>query len=161
MRPRPISPHSATLWGGTIRVGGVQPPQEGVVSAREQFDQVLAQVCDEQGWGLSESQIEVKFEEGRRQIVFLDFFDFEGDELVRFYTVIGPVKHMNPMKLTEALRLNFGLPHGAMAVHKDELVMIDTLIVEDADPGEIEASAAYLAETGDHFEKTMFGSDQN
>ncbi|MGH0037504.1 MAG: hypothetical protein ACQGVK_20950 [Myxococcota bacterium] len=131
------------------------------MSAREQFDRICDQVCEEQGWGRSENQIEVKFEEGRRQIVFLEFFDFEGEELVRLYSVIGSVEAMNPLKLTQALRLNFGLPHGALAVHADELVMIDTLMVEDADPGEIEASAAYLAETGDHFEKTMFGSDQH
>jgi hypothetical protein len=131
------------------------------VSARERFDRVCEQVCEGQGWGHSETQFEIKFEEGRRQIVFLEFFDFEGEELVRFYTVIGSVKSMNPLKLTQALRLNFGLPHGALAVRDDELVMIDTLMVEDADPGEIEASAAYLAETGDHFEKTMFGSDRH
>lgn len=131
------------------------------MSARDRFDGICEVVCQEQGWGRSENQIEVKFEEGRRQIVFLDFFDFEGEELVRFYTVIGSIKAMNPLKLTQALRLNFGLPHGALAVRDDELVMIDTLMVEDADRGEVAASAAYLAETGDHFEKTMFGSDRH
>jgi len=135
--------------------------EERSVSARQRFEEVCRQVCEEQGWGRSANQIEVKFPEGRHQIVFLDFFDFEQEELVRLYTVIGSVKGMNPFKLTEALRLNFGLPHGALAVHDDKLVVIDTLMVEDADAGEVEASAAYLAEIGDHFEKTMFGSDAN
>ncbi len=131
------------------------------MSAREQFEEICRKVCEEQGWNRTDNRIEIKFEAGRHQVVFLEFFDFEDEELVRLYTVIGSTKVMNPMKLTQALRLNFGLPHGALAVRDDELVIIDTLMVEDADPGEIEASASYLAETGDHFEKTMFGSDQH
>jgi hypothetical protein len=39
------------------------------------------------------------------------------------------------------------------------LVMVDTLILSDADPAEIEATVGYLAETADYYERTMFGPD--
>jgi hypothetical protein len=58
-----------------------------------------------------------------------------------------------------ALEMNYQLPHGCLAVKNDELVMVDTLILEDADPGEIEAILDYLAVTADHYEATMFGPD--
>jgi hypothetical protein len=38
--------------------------------------------------------------------------------------------------------------------------MIDTLMLEDADAAEIEASIGYLAETADYYEKVLFGTDE-
>ena len=57
--------------------------------------------------------------------------------------------------------MNFRLPHGALAIYKDDLVMVDTLMVQEAGPAEITAAIAYLAETADQYEKTMFGPDVN
>jgi len=130
-----------------------------VSQARPEFEELLGRVCGEQGWVHDASGIEVKLEDGRRQVVKLDYFEFEGAELVRLYTVIGESRRIHPLRLTQALRVNFGLPHGAMALRGEELVLVDTLIVEDADAGEIEAAVGYLAETGDHFERTLFGPD--
>jgi hypothetical protein len=59
-----------------------------------------------------------------------------------------------------ALRINARLAHGALAVRDDALVMIDTLMLEDADAAEIEASIGYLAETADYYEKVLFGTDE-
>ena len=131
------------------------------MSKRSVFEATLGSVCERQGWALSKTRVEVKFADRRHQAVSLDFFEFEGEELVRFYTAIGSVKRIDALRLNDALRMNFGLPHGSLAVKDDELVMVDTLLVDDADPGEIEASILYLAETADHFEKTMFGTDDN
>ena len=131
------------------------------MSKRDEFEATCARLCQEQGWVFGRGRVEVKLGDGRHQVVWLEFFEFEEEELVRLYTTIGSRKGIGAAKLANALRLNFGLPHGALAVRDDQLVMIDTLLVEDADPGEIEASVAYLAETGDHFEKTMFGPDEH
>jgi hypothetical protein len=131
------------------------------MTPREAFEATCRGVCEERGWGFSGTRIELKFESGRHQLVELEFFDFEGEELVRLFSRIGSVKHMHPMRLTDALRLNFGLPHGALAVKDDELVVIDTLLVEGADAEEVEVSVRYLAETADHFERTMFGVDEH
>lgn len=130
------------------------------MSAREAFEALREQVCEEAGWTASKGGVEVVFPDGRRQRVGLEFFDFEGSELVRFHTTIGSSERIEPLRLTTALRLNFGLPHGSLALKNELLVMVDTLLVKDADPDEIRATIRYLAETADHFEKTMFGGDR-
>ena len=64
-------------------------------------------------------------------------------------------------RLLRALESNAGLAHGALAVHGGELVMVDTLMLKDADPGEVEASISYLAETADRYEKILFDTDEH
>jgi hypothetical protein len=46
-------------------------------------------------------------------------------------------------------------------VRDGELIMATTLLLKDADAPEIEASIAYLAETADYYEKTLFGTDEH
>lgn len=129
------------------------------MSAREEFDRVYAQVCSSREWIGQRDQVEVKLESGRRQVIHLQFFEHGGRAMVRLHTVIGSTKRIRPTRLHFALELNYGLPHGSMAVKDDELVMVDTLILEDADPGEVEAALEYLASTADHYEASMFGHD--
>jgi hypothetical protein len=93
-------------------------------------------------------------------LIELKFFQFKHEELVRLFTTIGDVESMSAVRLTVALRINAELAHGCLAVHEDSLVMTDTLMLRDADSAEIEASIAYLAETADYYEKTIFETDQ-
>jgi len=67
---------------------------------------------------------------------------------------------MGAVRLMVALRINAELAHGCLAVHDDDLVMTDTLMLRDADSAEIEASIGYLAETADYYEKSIFETDQ-
>ena len=129
------------------------------MSAREKFDRVYAEVCAARQWLSESGQVEIKLESGRSQRVQLQFFEYEGRAMVRFRTVIGSTERIRPTRLHFALEMNYQLPHGRLAVKNDELVMVDTLILEDADPGEIEAILNYLAVTADHYEATMFGPD--
>lgn len=131
------------------------------MSHRDAFRERLEDVCHEQGWGVAPDRVEFKLDGGRRQIVSLQDFDFEGSELVRLWSVIGDASRIDAARLTQALRVSFGLPHGALALHDDKLVIVDTLVARDADPGEIRAVLRYLAETADHFERTMFGVDEH
>ena len=117
------------------------------MSAREQFEGLFVEVCASRDWICQSDQVEVKLESGRRQVVHLAYFEHEGRAMVRFHTVIGSTERIRAGRLQYALEINFSLPHGAMAVRSDELVMVDTLILADADPGEIEASRESLAAT--------------
>ncbi len=128
--------------------------------AQSEFLSVVDAVCSEQGWKRDGATLELPIEGGRRQRVELEEFDFEGDPLVRLASAIGPSEHIEPLHLNTALRLNYGLPYGALALHRDRLVLVDTLTADDPDAEEIEAVIRYLAETADHFESTMFGSDE-
>jgi hypothetical protein len=131
------------------------------MSEQEAFGRMCQRVCEEQGWKLLPSGVEVPCEGTRRQLVSLEFFEHEDEELVRLYTVIGSVEQINSMRLGMALRLNFGLPHGALAVRGEELVMVDTLMLEDADSAEVEAAISYMARTADYYERTIYGTDEH
>ncbi|HXV37023.1 MAG TPA: hypothetical protein VEC18_07730 [Myxococcota bacterium] len=125
----------------------------------EHFAQLLARVCRERGWELQPAGVQVSWPSGRSQLIEIEFFEFKREELVRLFTTIGEVEGLSAVRLTVALRVNAELAHGCLAVRDDHLVMTETLMLRDADFGEIEASIAYLAETADHYEQAIFGTD--
>ena len=130
------------------------------MAGQEHFAQILKRACRDRGWELLPTGIWVSWPNGRRQLIELEFFQFKHEELVRLFTTIGDVEGMSAIRLTIALRTNAELAHGCLAIHENHLVMTDTLMLRDAGFEEIEASISYLAETADHYEKTIFGTDQ-
>jgi hypothetical protein len=127
---------------------------------QDHFAQTLTRVCSERGWEFAPHGVRVRFASGRQQVVEIGFFEFQQEERVRLHTTIGSVEDLDPLRLTIALRINAELAHGALAVMEDDLVMTDTLSLEDANFAEIEASIKFLAETADDYEQTLFGTDQ-
>jgi len=130
------------------------------MATQDHFAEILRQVCAERGWEFTPHGVRVRLPDDRQQVIELGFFAFEKEELVRLRTTIGRVEELDPLRLTIALRINAELAHGALAIIDDDLVMTDTLMLDDADFGEIEASIKFLAETADHYERTLFGTDQ-
>ncbi len=130
------------------------------MATQEHFAQILERVCRDQAWQLLPTGVQVSWPNGRRQLIELNFFQFEREELVRLSSTIGDVDSMSAVRLTVALRINAELAHGCLAVHENDLIMTDTLMLRDADSAEIEASIGYLAETADYYERTIFETDQ-
>jgi hypothetical protein len=131
------------------------------MSAREAFEGLCKSVCEERDWEFDAGRLSVSFASGRHQGITFEHFAFEGQELVRLVSVIGSASRIDSHRLTQALRLNYNLPHGALALRGDALVMVDTLNAEASGAEEIAGAIAYLAETGDHFEASIFGPDEN
>ncbi len=131
------------------------------MSTREAFGKICTRVCEEQGWELLPTGVRVRWPDGRRQLVSLELFEFEEEELVRLSTVIGRASELELERLLSALRVNAILAHGALAVQDEDLVMVDTLMLADANHAEIEASIRYLAKTADGYEKTLFDRDEH
>jgi len=129
------------------------------VSPREDFDSICRVVCEQRGWTCSADRVDVALDGGRQQKVQLEYFLHDGAEMVRLHSVIGSTKKIKPDRLAYALELNFGLPHGSFAVKGDLLVLVDTLLLADADAPELEACIAFLADTGDYYERSIFGPD--
>jgi hypothetical protein len=127
---------------------------------KEAFADICRRVCEEQGWDLLPNGVNVKWADGRHQVVELETFQHERTEMVRLFTTIGTIGSITPVRLTIALRINAELAHGAFAVKNDQLVMVETLMLEEADPAETEASIRYLAETADYYEKAIFETDE-
>lgn len=126
----------------------------------KKFAQLLERACQERGWQLLPSGVQVTWADGRRQLVELEYFESGNEDLVRLYSTIGSVEDLGPVRLTVALRINAELAHGCLAVKSQDLIMTDTLMLQDADQSEIEASIGFLAETADYYEKTIFHTDQ-
>lgn len=131
------------------------------MSGTERFEEICEQVCESRGWKRSEHQIDVPTSEGRNQTVYLGFFEFEERAMLRLHTVIGSTARIRPERLIFALELNFGLPHGCLAVEKENLVMVDTLVLEEVDSIELESSVDFLARTGDQYEAALFAQDEH
>ena len=131
------------------------------MATRETFARICERVCEEQGWQLLPAGVQVRFPDGRGQLVSLEHFEFEQKDLLRLTTGIGPAEQLSSERLALALQINARLAHGALAVLDGTLIMTDTLLLADADAGEIESAVSYLAETADYYEKTLFGTDEN
>lgn len=131
------------------------------MSTTEAFSTVCRKICDEQGWELLPSGVQISFPDGRHQIVSLEIFQHDDEDRVRFFTTIGETADLTPVRLTIALRINAELAHGAFAVRDDDLIMVDTHLLACADPMEIEESIRFLAETADYYEKAIFETDEH
>ncbi|MEE3327838.1 MAG: YbjN domain-containing protein [Myxococcota bacterium] len=131
------------------------------MAGTEGFEEICDQVCQERGWKRGAHQIDVPIAGNRNQTVYFNFFDFEERAMVRLHTVIGSTARIRPERLTFALELNFRLPHGSLAVEKENLVMVDTLVLDEADSVELESSVDFLARTGDQYEAALFAKDEN
>ncbi len=123
--------------------------------------EVFQKVCSRNGWSCEGNQAEVALEGGRKQKVFLETFVHESDQMARAFTKIGDIGAESGPRMESALSLNFSLPHGALAINEDQLVVTDTFLLKDADADEIEASVSYLAETADRYEKFIYRTDQH
>ena len=124
------------------------------------FPSIFKSVCDKNGWPCEGGQAEITLAHGRRQFVFMEVFTFNDEEMIRFYTVVGRADMLTEVRLRAALGINFGLPYGALAIHRENLVLTDTFLVREADYDEVESSIRYIANTADRYERLIFDSDE-
>ncbi len=122
---------------------------------------VFQKVCDKNGWSCQGQEAEIALEGGRKQKVFVETFRHEDDDMARAYTIVGSSDVLTQTRLQSALSINFGLPHGALAIHQGQLVMTDTFLIKDADEDEVEASMHFISKTADRYEKLIYHTDQN
>ena len=59
------------------------------MATKEAFGRICKRVCQEQGWDVLPSGVQVRWTDGRHQVVSLEFFDFGSQELVRLCSTIG------------------------------------------------------------------------
>jgi hypothetical protein len=123
--------------------------------------EVFRKVCEKNGWPCQKDQVELVLAGGRKQKVFVETFVHENEQMARAYSVVGTTDALSEVRLKSALSLNYRLPHGALAIRDDALVMTDTFLLKEADDDEVEASVRYLAKTADRYEKAIYGADQH
>lgn len=131
------------------------------MTSQKTFGGILRAVCEQRGWELLPSGVNVTHPNGRHQLVTIEHFEFEGQQLIRLVSTIGASTRMRREQMDQALRANISLAHGSLALNGDDLCMTDTLSLEDSDPGEIDSVVAYLAEMADYYEQVLFGTDHH
>jgi hypothetical protein len=129
------------------------------MSTPDSFAQICRDVCESESWELLPSGVNVPLEDSRHQVIALEFFELDGRGMVRMLTQIGSANGLSGERLIQILRSNCTLAHGAMAIQGDNLCMTDTLILDDADPSEVQSAIWYIAQMADYYEKILFGTD--
>lgn len=129
--------------------------------AHSAFAERCRKVCASHDWELLPTGILVRWGDGRRQLVRLEIFDSEGETLVRLSTTIGDPGRLGRDRLVLALETNARLAHGALAIQSGQLCLTDTLMLDNTDAEELEATIDYLSRRADEYERTLFGTDEN
>jgi hypothetical protein len=122
---------------------------------------VFDTVCTHAGWPLDDGGAVVPLPGGRHQRVAAHVVVETGTEYLRLASRIGDAAVLNEPRLLAALRMNARLRLGAIAIDGQDLVMVHTLLVRDADADEVRATIQFLAQKADEFEKALFGRDES
>lgn len=125
------------------------------------FAEKCREVCRAHGWELLPTGVLVRFGDGRRQLVSIEFFEFGNEELVRLSSAIGPADTMTAGELANALRSNAAIAHGALAILDGELVLVDTLQIDGLEASALAATIEFLATSADDTERVAFGTDRH
>lgn len=148
-------------YGGRSRRGadGIMRPPEAPVRFREIVDSI-AKAC---GWQVTAEggalSIEVPTGNGRSQVVLItEDQDIADQQIVRYWSVIGPA---DDIEFRRCLEENARLCYGAFALKEEQLVLMDTQLVQDADPMEVGAAIGNLAAYADRYERDLFGVDKH
>ena len=138
----------------------------GWAAAREgamDFEELIEEVAERCDWELDRGEdgtltVEVETSGGRTQVVVIAQHTDEAEQpLARWWSVIGSGETIDFRKCLEE---NGKLSYGAFALMGDHLVLVDTQLVQDADPMEVASSITNLAATADRYERALFGVDR-
>ncbi|MCM2316738.1 MAG: YbjN domain-containing protein [Thermoanaerobaculia bacterium] len=98
---------------------------------------------------------------GRVQRVSLRLARADDGKWVRVFSRIGRVETMSPQSMRRALAVNFEMLGGAIALHRDELVVMQSLLAQGMAEGELRAAVESVASLADQYERSFFGSDEH
>lgn len=119
----------------------------------------IAQACK---WEVTEDEdgtlcVEVPTGSGRSQVVVItEDVDVADQPIARYWSVIGEAEGID---FRRCLEENARLAYGAFALQGQNLVLLDTQLISDADPMEVGASIGNLAAYADRYERDLFGVD--
>ena len=121
---------------------------------------LISEVCMRQGWQHEGPDITLVLEGGRKQLVHCETYLFEGLQMLRLYSRVGPMTRFSETQLTALLGRNFSLAFGALASYGEDLVMTETLLMHKSAHDQVAYAVRFLAETSDGYEDQVFGTDQ-
>jgi len=121
---------------------------------------VVIDVCLRNDWQCDGHQVVVPIANQRRQVLSFQRFLFEGRDMLRMFTAVGPVSSLSAIQLEGVLGLNASLAFGALAIRGNDLVMTDTYLLQGDCHAQLAHSMRFIAETADRYEREIYRTDQ-
>ncbi|MCP5121810.1 MAG: hypothetical protein H6990_10620 [Pseudomonadales bacterium] len=122
---------------------------------------VVVDVCQRREWRRDGQQATLILPGGRHQVVGFEQFLFEGEEMLRVSTTVGPVAALSDIQLSAVLGLNASLAFGALAIAGADLVITDTLLLTSHCHEQLGRAMRFIAETADRYEREIYHTDQH
>ena len=127
---------------------------------RMEHIKLISEVCMRNDWQHEGPDITVVLGDGRKQLVRSEVYLFEGVEMLRLYSRVGPMTKFSETQLNALLGRNFSLAFGALASFGEDLVMTETLMMHKSAHDQVAYAVRFLAETSDGYEDQIYGTDQ-
>lgn len=125
--------------------------------------ELVESVCTLRGWKSSRAAgaltLTIPQAGTRKQQVAVSEFKDENEAMVRFTTSIGDADRLDPAQLRSALKLNFRMPHGCLAVDGTRLVMTDARPLKTSTPETTGDALEFLARQADQYEQLIYKTD--
>ena len=122
--------------------------------------QVVVDVCLRNDWQCDGHQAIVPIANQRHQTLTFELFLFDGQDMLRIFTAMGPVASLSAVQLNGVLGLNASLAFGALAIRGNDLVMTDTYLLQGDCHAQLAHSMRFIAETADRYEREIYRTDQ-
>lgn len=115
--------------------------------ALKPYHNFFDQICRRNQWILGEDKGEMVIgvatgDGGQRSVVVNDFQDTSGQLALRMWS---PIVQVGRVPADQALKINMQLPHGALAEHQGQVVLVSTRVFKGANPSEVSDLVAALA----------------
>lgn len=102
-----------------------------------------------------------EFENDRSQEVIVTLaYDESGDRMINYYSMIAKVKTDYAELFKYSLEMNAAIDYGAIALMDDNLVLRNTLLLEDCEPHQFVKSLIYIAAKADELEELLTSKDE-
>ncbi|MDH4039100.1 MAG: hypothetical protein OEW92_07365 [Gammaproteobacteria bacterium] len=124
-----------------------------------QCPKVVVDVCLRNDWQCDGNQATLVIPGGRHQVLSFATFLFEGEEVLRITTAVGPVAPLSEIQLNGVLGLNASLAFGALAILGKDLVMTDTYLLKGDCHDQLAYAMGFIAETADRYEREIYRTD--
>lgn len=118
-------------------------------------------VCLRNDWPCDGHQATVAISGGRHQVLSFERFLFDGEDMLRVFTAVGPISSLSTIQLNGVLGLNASLAFGALAIMGNDLVMTDTYLLKGDCHEQLTFSMRFMAETADRYEREIYRTDQH
>ena len=130
----------------------------------EDLDVLIHRLAEERGWNLlyvpqdDVYQLQLQTPGERWQDVFVTFR--RDQEEAAIATIWSPIAEVEDFDLTdplELLRFNWRHLYGALAVRKDEVVLVQNQLTDEANWNEVGRAISTIAVTSDGIEQQIYG----